>query len=46
MYNILKSLDTVNESEYISEISELIEITRKLDLTVIPHSEEELRYRY
>jgi hypothetical protein len=46
MYNIVKSSDTISESRYISEVSSLIELTRNLDSTVIPHSEDELKYRY
>lgn len=36
----------LTEEQYVNSISTLIERTRILDATVVPHNEEELTYRY
>lgn len=38
--------DVIYENEYIDNINTLIEESRKFDSTVIPHTKEELLYRY
>lgn len=40
------SPDYLEQDMYVGEISRLINISRKIDSSVIPHSEDELIYRY
>jgi hypothetical protein len=43
---IVKSNDILTEKEYIVNVNELIEKSRNIDATVIPHTIDELLYRF